>query len=281
MAVRSKMSATRSRRAVVTSTSSKDDLPTKKYTETSAVTTGSSDKSIANITPEDDKLIRQQMRINPNEDYTINESTYKAWKDTGKRNPKDFLKDFRDGKVKTNPYSNVYDGDPTGDFTPQIYEKNKAPKPTSNKNNASGVVAKEQINKLKLKPAFDSKKTGTDIDLKQQTNKDVMVPKMVEGPKARAIKGKKIEYTPGAVGGQKRTITGKLKFTNKPGKLAVVDKPIPEKMKTRVSERMKYKKELLIMVKKRTHLLKKRTRLECLVLILQLKEKSSRDPHRG
>jgi len=243
MAVRSKMSTTSSRRAVVTSTSSKDDLPTKRYTETSSVTTGSADKSIANITPEDDKLIRQQLRIKPNEDYTINEGTYIAWKETGKRKPSDFLQDFRDGKVKTNPYSAVYDGDPKGDFTPQIYGKGKAPKPTSNKNNGGGVVAKEPINKLKPKPAFDSKQPSRDIVSGEKPVKgDIMVPKTVERPEGNPnLKAKKkIVYQKGAMYTKSSGKAGR-----KGGGLKIVEKqdfPVGTKV-PRTKDKLKFKRE--------------------------------------
>lgn len=247
MAVRSKMSTARSRGRAVVRTTSDDSLPKQKPNNYSNVNRASTkegvDYSIADITPADEKLLRQQLRIGANQDFVITSADYGTWKSTGKKSPEDYGKDTASGKP--NPFQANYEGDVAGNsLMPQLYEKGKAPKPTPKPvTKPTPAEFKEASNKVKPLPlkTIESGKRGDLIVKEKAAKEDIRVPEAVEGPKGRTVKRKAlaIEVKSNPKRDLRRQLAGKSLDRRKGIVVKTVDKP----KGARLSEKIKYNRE--------------------------------------
>lgn len=247
MAVRSKMSTARSRgRAVVKTTSDGENKP-KEYSNVGrAATKQGVDYSIANITPEDEKLLRKQLRLSDSEDFVVTSADYNVWQKTGKKDPTQYSEDWAKGKP--NPFQENYEGDVFGNaIMPQIYPKGKAPKPKPQpvtkptqkefKEAADKVKPLDKLSTLK----GSEKSSGKNIEIKKAANKDLLVPEGIKEPGYRTVKRKKlvVQKTRSAKNmfGKQRS-GGKIK-----PKLEISKITIDKQKNPRVSERIKFAKE--------------------------------------
>lgn len=260
MAVRSKMSTARSRgRAVVRTTS--EELPKEKPKDYSKSHEGSprSDKdfSIADLTPEDEALIRKQYRLSDNEDFVIPKADYDVWKSTGKKSPEDYGKEGFEGKP--NPFQSNYEGErTTRGLKLQLYGKGQAPKAKPDPNNM-----REAARKVKPLDKFATLKTKKiepgatrDLVVKEKAAKeDIQVPEQVSGPKGRTVTRKKlakgVKRTSGtltlrgnaAKSGQTNKSFSGSKQRTKEAKDTLKLVNVNKEKGPRLSEKMKYKKE--------------------------------------
>jgi hypothetical protein len=247
MAVRSKMSTARSRgRAVVKTTTGEGDLPKEKPKDYSLTHIGGAKKdkdfSIADITPDDYKLLRKQLRISDNQDFVIPKADYDVWKNTGKKSPDEYFKDRQQGKP--NPFQENYEGEKSNTPQPgvELYGKGKAPKAKPDRQNL--IDAGKKVTPVATKTALDSlgTKVNKNIDIKgKAAEEDIMVPKTVEGPKKRVVSRKTlaIEVKPNLKRDKRRQLKGKSLDRRK----GIVVKTVDKQKNARLSERMKYKKE--------------------------------------
>lgn len=244
MAVRSKMSTARSRgRAVVKTTS--EELPTEKPKNYSNVNRASTkegvDYSIADITPADEKLLRQQLRIGADQDFVITKADYGTWKDTGKKSPEDYGKDIASGKP--NPFQSNYEGDVAGNtLMPQLYGKGKAPKAKPDPQNMRDAV--KNVKPLDKFATLTGSKNAPSRDLvvkEKAAKEDIRVAEEVSGPKGRTVTRKKlaIDVKPNTKRDYRRQLGSKALDRNK----GIVVKTEDKAKGPRLSEKMKYKKE--------------------------------------
>lgn len=250
MAVRTKMSTARSRgRAVVKTTSEK--LPEEKPKDFSllwgAGTKEGVDYSIAEITPEDEKLLRQQNKISDNEDFIITTSDYNTWKSIGRKSPEEIGigRGAGNGYKTPSPYQANYEGEVTRNSPKiQLYGKGKAPKPTPKKvTKPTPAELKEASNKIKPLPlkTIESGKRGDLIVKEKAAKEDIRVAEEVSGPKGRTVTRKKlaIDVKPNTKRDYRRQLGGKALDRNK----GIVVKTEDKYKGPRLSEKMKYKKE--------------------------------------
>lgn len=258
MAVRSKMSTARSRgRAVVKTTTGEGDLTKEKPKDYSLTHIGGAredkDFSIADITPDDYKLLRKQLRISDDQDFVIPKADYDVWKSTGKKSPEEYFKDRQQGKP--NPFQQNYYGEKSNTPQPgiELYGKGKAPKAKPDPQNIREAAKKVQP--LDKFATLKKSTTGANKDIiKEKANKDIMVPEQVEGPKGRTVTRKKlgvgVKRTSGTVtlrSGAKSNQTGKsfsgTKQRTKEAKDTLQIQKVEKSKGPRLSEKMKYKKE--------------------------------------
>jgi hypothetical protein len=245
MAVRSKMSTARSRGRAVVKTTSDDSLPKEKPKNYSNVNRASTkegvDYSIADITPADEKLLRQQLRIGANQDFVITSADYGTWKSTGKKSPEDYGKDTASGKP--NPFQANYEGDVAGNsLMPQLYEKGKAPKAKPDPNNMR--EAGKNVKPLDKYATLTGSKNAPSRDLVvkgKAAKEDIRVPEAVEGPKGRTVARKKL------VTGPERK-SAKMYRKQKGGNeynpsIGVSTKTVYKAKGPRLSEKIKYNRE--------------------------------------
>lgn len=245
MAVRSKMSTARSRGRAVVKTTSDDSLPKQKPKNYSNVNRASTkegvDYSIADITPADEKLLRQQLRIGANQDFVITSADYGTWKSTGKKSPEDYGKDTASGKP--NPFQANYEGDVAGNsLMPQLYEKGKAPKAKPDPNNMR--EAGKNVKPLDKFATLTGSKNVPSRDLVvkgKAAKEDIRVPEAVEGPKGRTVKRKAlaIEVKPNTKRDYRRQLASKSLDRRK----GVVVKTVDKAKGPRLSEKIKYNRE--------------------------------------
>ena len=246
MAVRSKMSTARSRgRAVVKVTSDGDGLSKEKPKNYSNVNRASTkegvDYSIADITPADEKILRQQLRIGADQDFVITNADYGTWKSTGKKSPEDYGKDIASGK--SNPFQSNYEGDVGGNtIMPQLYGKGKAPKAKPDPNNMR--EAAKNVKPLDKYATLTGSKNAPSRDLVvkgKAAKEDIRVPEAVEGPKGRTVKRKAlaIEVKPNLKREYRRQLASKSLDRRK----GVVVKTVDKTKGARLSEKIKYNRE--------------------------------------
>jgi len=244
MAVRTKMSTARSRgRAVVKTTSEKlpEEKPKEYGGDYRATRKEGVDYSIADVSPEDDKLIRKYLRVKDDEDYVIPKADYDVWKSSGRKSPEEYNMDISKGKP--NPFQANYEGDVgRNNLVLQMYGKGKAPKakpdPQNMRDAARKVKPLDKFATLKTKKV----ESGKSRDLaKAYSNPDIKVPEQVEGPKGRTVTRKKlaIDVKPNT----KRDYRRQLGSKDLDRKKGIVVKTEDKYKGPRLSEKMKYKKE--------------------------------------
>lgn len=242
MAVRSKMSTARSRgRAVVKTTSGDQNRPKEYSTSLGTATTKEGvDYSIADLTPEDEALLRKQLRVGANEDFVVTKADYGTWKSTGKKTPEQYSEDY--AKNKVNPFQQNYEGDRTPGIGAQYYKKGEAPKAKPDPNNM-----REAARKVKPLDKFatltGSKNTPSrDLVVKGKAAKeDISVPEAVEGPKGRTVKRKALAIEPKA--NYKRELRRQIKQKSFDRNKGIVVKTVDKSKGPRLSEKIKYNRE--------------------------------------
>jgi hypothetical protein len=244
MAVRSKMSTARTRgRAVVKVTS--DDLPNGKPKEYStslgtATTKEGVDYSIADLTPEDEKLLRNQLRLGADQDFVVTNADYNTWKNTGRKSPEQYSQDYTKNKV--NPFQANYEGERNPGIGAQLYKKGEAPKAKPDPQNMRDAARK--VKPLDKYATLTGSKNAPSRELvvKEKASKeDIQVPEQVSGPKGRTVTRKKL-----VVGPQRNA--AKMKRKQEAGKkyspgLGISTTTVNKQKGPRLSEKMKYKKE--------------------------------------
>jgi Tfp pilus assembly protein PilV len=226
-------------------TTSDDSLPKEKPKNYSNVNRASTkegvDYSVADITPADEKLLRQQLRIGANQDFVITSADYGTWKSTGKKSPEDYGKDTASGKP--NPFQANYEGDVAGNsLMPQLYEKGKAPKAKPDPNNMR--EAGKNVKPLDKYATLTGSKNAPSRDLVvkgKAAKEDIRVPEAVEGPKGRTVARKKL------VTGPERK-SAKMYRKQKGGNeynpsIGVSTKTVYKAKGPRLSEKIKYNRE--------------------------------------
>jgi len=265
MAVRTKMSTARSRGRTVVKTTTKgkngakvlpevgvkgvkqEELSTEKPKEYGgdyrATRKDGVDYSIADVTPEDDKLIRKYLRVKDNEDYVIPKADYDVWKSSGRKSPEEYNIDISKGKP--NPFQANYEGDVgRNNLVLQMYGKGKAPKAKPDPANLR--AAAEKVKPLDKFATLKTKKiepgATRDLVVKEKNSKeDIRVAEEVSGPKGRTVSRKKlaIDVKPNTKRDYRRQLGGKALDRNK----GIVVKTEDKYKGPRLSEKMKYKKE--------------------------------------
>jgi hypothetical protein len=225
------------------------------------------DMRVADISDEDQELIRKQLNAKGDQDIELSQSMYDAWKKSGKRtSPEKFRSDFKSQAEfdAYNPYSKAandwgFSGSLHGTIISRDPEKNKIPARKELVKTGSKFAAK-----AKQKAIDERKLKQKDIDIKgKAAEEDIMVPETVSGPKGRTKTKSKLAfgYKPTLarklnmpmkqerVGDWKKTdlverITGLQKPTTNYSRRGVTTETTREKVKNaRLSERMKFKKE--------------------------------------
>jgi hypothetical protein len=215
------------------------------------------DMTIADISDEDQELLRKQMRLESmgegDKDLQLSQSMYDAWKKAGKKpNTDKFRSDFKSQAEfdAYNPYSKAGDdwgfsGGLTANMIPRDPERAKRSQRKELVKTGSKFAAK-----AKQKAIDERKLKQKDIDIKgKAAEEDIMVPETVSGPKGRTKRKTVLtttnKRTAGTVTWRKNALAsgdfGKKKLKETKTRLTTATTLVPKN--ARLSENMKFKKE--------------------------------------